>query len=70
LEIDLLEDPAVLLLVIHPNDAPLCHRGIYSTVFIVAFFCNSQKLKTTQISHSRRMDAENVVHLHEILLSY
>ena len=26
--------------------------------------CDSQKLETTQMSHDRRMDAENVVHLH------
>jgi hypothetical protein len=33
--------------------------------------CDSQKLKTTWMSHERRMDTENVVHLHNgILLSY
>jgi hypothetical protein len=26
--------------------------------------CNSQKLETIQMSHNRRMDTENVVHLH------
>jgi hypothetical protein len=33
--------------------------------------CESQKLETTQMSHNKRMDSENVIHLHnEILLSY
>jgi hypothetical protein len=33
--------------------------------------CDSQKLETTQMSHNRRMDLENVVHLHNgILLRY
>jgi hypothetical protein len=33
--------------------------------------CDSQKLKTTLMSHDRRMDTENVVHLHNgIVLSY
>jgi len=33
--------------------------------------CDSEKLETTQMSHDKRMDRENVVHLHSgILLSY
>jgi hypothetical protein len=33
--------------------------------------CDSQKLETTQMSHNRRMDTENVLHLHNgILFSY
>jgi hypothetical protein len=36
LEIDLPEDPAIILLGIYPKDAPLCHRGTCSTMFIVA----------------------------------
>jgi hypothetical protein len=40
-------------------------------VFIVTIICDSQKLETTEMSHNRRMDTENVVHLHSgILLSY
>jgi hypothetical protein len=36
-----------------------------------SFICDSQKLETTQISHNRRVDTENVVHLlNGILLSY
>ena len=33
--------------------------------------CDSQKLETIQMSHSRRMDTENVLHLYNgILLMY
>jgi hypothetical protein len=38
LEIDLLEDAVMPLLGIYPKDAPPCHRGTCSTVFIVALF--------------------------------
>jgi hypothetical protein len=38
LEIDLREDPAIPLLGIYPKDAPPCHRGTSSTVFIAALF--------------------------------
>jgi hypothetical protein len=38
LEIDLPEDPAIELLGIYPKDAATCHRGTYSTMFIVALF--------------------------------
>ena len=30
--------PAIFLLVIYPKNAPPCHRGTCSTVFIVALF--------------------------------
>ena len=37
----------------------------------IGLICDSQKLKTTQMPHNRRMDTENVVHLNNgILLSY
>ena len=32
--------------------------------------CNSQKLETTQMSHNKRMDIENVVYLHIGILYY
>jgi hypothetical protein len=38
LEIDLPEDPAIPLLGIYPKDAPPCHRGTCSTMFIMALF--------------------------------
>jgi hypothetical protein len=71
LEIDLPEDLAIPLLGIYPKDAPPCLRGMCFTMFLVAIIHDSQKLETTQMSHNRRMDTENVVHLHNgILLSY
>ena len=36
MEIDLPEDPVIPLLSIYPNDAPPCHRGTCSTMFIAA----------------------------------
>jgi hypothetical protein len=70
LEIDLPEDPAIPLLGIYPKDGPLCHRDMCSTMFN-GLICDSPKLETTQMSHERRMDTENVVHLHNgVLLSY
>jgi hypothetical protein len=38
LEIDQPEDPEIALLGIYPKDAPPCHRGPCSTMFIVALF--------------------------------
>jgi hypothetical protein len=38
LEIDLPEDPAIPFLEIYPKDAPPCHRGKCSTMFIAALF--------------------------------
>jgi hypothetical protein len=69
LEIDIPDDPAISLLVIYPKDGLPCHRGTCSTMFIVAFFCDSQKLETTQMSHDRRVDSENnIVYLHNGIL--
>jgi hypothetical protein len=68
LEIDLPEDPAVPLLRLYPKDAPQgqmfhdVHSGL-------VYDC--QKLETTQMPHNKRMDTENVVHLHNgILLNH
>jgi hypothetical protein len=61
------EDPAIPLLGIHTKDAQTCNKDTCSIIFIY----NSQKLKTTQMFLNRRMDTENVVHLHNgVLLSY
>jgi hypothetical protein len=38
LKIDLPEEPAIILLDIYPKDAPSCHRGMCSSMFIVALF--------------------------------
>jgi hypothetical protein len=85
LEIDLPEDPAMALLEIYPKYVPPLHRGICSTMFIVALFViarswkkqtnkqNKTKQNKTkkQISHDRRMDTENVIHLYNgRVLSY
>jgi hypothetical protein len=70
LEIDLPEDPAIPLLGIYPKNTPPCHRGTCSAIHS-CLVCDSQKLETTQMFHSRRMDAENVIHLYNgILLRY
>jgi hypothetical protein len=50
LEIDLLEDPTILLLVIYPKDVPPCHRGTSSTVFIAPLFVISQSWKQPRCS--------------------
>jgi hypothetical protein len=71
LEIGLPESLAIPLLGIYSKDALPCHRDRCFTMFIAARIHDIQKLKTTQMSHDRRMDTENVVHLHSgILLSY
>jgi hypothetical protein len=38
LDIVLLEDPAIPLLCIYPEDAPTCNKDICSTMFIAALF--------------------------------
>ena len=38
MEIDLPEDPPIPLLGIYPKDAPPCHRGTCSTMFIATLF--------------------------------
>ena len=45
MEIDLPEDPAILLLGIYPKDAPPCRRSICSTMFIVALFVIARSWK-------------------------
>jgi hypothetical protein len=54
---------------------PTFDRGLISKIVLhyvhSGLVSDSQKLETTQMSHKRRMDTENVVHLHNgILLSY
>jgi hypothetical protein len=58
LDIDLPEDPAM-------PEGHVLHYVHYGII------CDSQKLEITQLAHNRKMDIENVVHLHNgILLSY
>jgi hypothetical protein len=71
LDIILLENPAIPLLGIYPEEVPTGNKDTCSTIFIAAIFINSQKLERTQMSLNRRMDTENVVHLHNgVQLSY
>ena len=44
-----------------PKRYPTMHMLNYVHSSLI---CDSQKLKTTQMSHSRRMGTENVVHFH------
>ena len=70
LDIVLLEDPAIPLLSIYPEDVPTGMNDTCSTMFIASIY-NSQKLERTQMPLNRGMDPENVVHLHNgVLLSY
>ena len=45
LEIDLPEVPAIPRLDVYPKDAPPCHRGTCSTMFIVALFVIARSWK-------------------------
>jgi hypothetical protein len=65
LKIDLPEDPAI------PKRCPSMPQGDMFHYVHSGLICDSQKLETTHMSHDRRMDTENVVHLHNgILHSY
>jgi hypothetical protein len=71
LETDLPEDPEIPFLGTYPKDAPPYNRHRCFTMFIAVFFVIARSWKKTQMSHYRKMDTENVVHLHNgILLSY
>jgi hypothetical protein len=69
LKIVLSENPAILLLGIYPKDAPTYHKDTYSTIFIAALFVISRSWKQPRCLHNSRMDTENVVHLHNGILS-
>ena len=63
LQIDLPEHPAI-----PPKRRPTEPQGpVFHNVHI-CLACDSQKLETTQMSYNRRMDTENVVHLHNGIL--
>jgi hypothetical protein len=68
----LLEDPAIPLLVIYPEDAPTCSKDTCSIMFIEGgLIYYSQKLEITQMSLNRGMDTEKVIHLYNgVLYSY
>jgi hypothetical protein len=68
----LLEDRAIPLLDIYPEDVPTGKKDICSTMFTAALFIIARSWKKkTMMPLNIGMDTENVVHLHnEILLSY
>jgi hypothetical protein len=43
-------------------DTPTYNKDTCSTMFIAAFFYNSQELERTQMSFNKGTDTENVVH--------
>ena len=66
-----LEDPAIPLLGIYPEDVPTGKKDTCSTYVHSSLIYNSQKLERTQMPLNRGMYTENVVHLHNgVLLSY
>jgi hypothetical protein len=54
LELYLLENPAIPLLRIYPKDVPPCHKGIYSTMFIAAFFVIARSWKQLRCSMTEK----------------
>jgi hypothetical protein len=71
LDLVLLEDPAIPLLDIYPENIPTGKKDTCSTMFIAALFIICQKLERTQMPLDRGMDTEKVVPLHNlVLLSY
>jgi hypothetical protein len=63
------KDPAIPFLGIYLGDVATGKKETCSTIFIAALF--SQKLERTQLSLNRRINTENVVHLHNgVLFSY
>jgi hypothetical protein len=71
LGIDLPEDTAISLFGHIPKRCPTMPQGHLFEYVHSSLISNSQKLETSKMSHSGRMDTENVVHLHSgILLNY
>jgi hypothetical protein len=68
LDIVLPEGPVIPLLGIYPKEVPTGKKDTCSTMFIASLIYDSQKLERTQMSLNRRMDTENVVHLHNGVL--
>jgi hypothetical protein len=48
LEIDLPKDPAITFSGIYPKDALPCHKGTYSSMFIVALFAIARSWKQSR----------------------
>jgi len=63
------DDSAIPLLGIYPNDAPTYSKDTCATMFTALFII--ARSYTEQMSFNKRMDTENMVHLHNgVLLSY
>jgi hypothetical protein len=69
IRIDLLQGPAIPFLGIYIKDVSLCHKNIYSTMFIATLFPVARNKKQPRCS-STKVDNRNVVYLYnEVLLS-
>jgi hypothetical protein len=71
LEIVLPEDPAILLLDIHPEDAPTCNKDICSTMFIAALFIISRSWKQLRCPSTEEWKQKMwYIYTFSVLLSY
>jgi hypothetical protein len=77
LDIVLLEDPAIPLLGIYPEDIPIGKKDTCSTIFIAALFIIARSWKEPRCPSTEEcgtkivVHTKNVVHLHNgVLLSY
>ena len=72
MKLDLPEDEAIPTTLGNiPKRCPTMQQGQVFHYVHSALLCDSWKLETTQMFPERRIDIENVVHLHNgILLSY
>jgi hypothetical protein len=69
--IDLPEDSAIYHVWEYTQGCPTMPQGHLFHYVPSSLVCKIQKLETTQMTHVRRKDTENVIHLHNgILLSY
>jgi hypothetical protein len=60
LDIVLLEDPAIPLLDIYPEDAPTCNKDTCSIMFMAALFILSRSWKEPRCPSTEKMDTEHV----------
>jgi hypothetical protein len=71
LDIVLLEDLAIPLLSIYPEDAPTCNKDICSTIFLAALFIIARSWKESRCPSTKNGYKKNTVHLHNgVLFSY
>jgi hypothetical protein len=71
LDIVLLEDPAITLLGIYPEDVLTCNKDTCSNMFISALFIKARSWKEHRCPSAEEWLPKNMVHLHNrILLNY